>query len=105
MKYITPLELKEKIDAGKKVTIVDVREQYELDICKIDSMHIPMAEVAERAEEIPKEVPAIILCRSGKRAIPVANLLTTDFGYKNVEILEGGILRWIEEVDNTLEVY
>jgi len=105
MKYITPTELKGKIEAGEPVSVIDIREKYELDICKIDALHIPMGEVAERVDEISKDIPAIILCRSGKRAIPVANLLMADFGYENVEILEGGILKWIEDIDNKLEAY
>ncbi|MDX2359826.1 MAG: rhodanese-like domain-containing protein [Crocinitomicaceae bacterium] len=105
MKYITSTELKKKIDAGESVSVIDIRESYELDICKIDAIHIPMGEVSERVNEISKEVPAVILCRSGKRAIPVANLLSTEFGHTDVAILEGGILAWIEEVDSQLEAY
>jgi rhodanese-related sulfurtransferase len=105
MRYIGVLELKSKIDSNENPFILDIREAFELDICKIDSVHIPMDEVGNRANELPKTEPIIILCRSGKRAVTVANLLENEFNMGNTFILEGGILDWIEKVDNKLEAY
>ena len=44
------------------------------------------------------------MCRSGKRAEAVANLLVTDFSLTNVYCLDGGILAWKEHIDNTLDL-
>jgi rhodanese-related sulfurtransferase len=44
------------------------------------------------------------MCRSGKRAEAVANILSTDFNRSNVVILEGGILAWKENVEPTLNI-
>ncbi|MBL4862896.1 MAG: rhodanese-like domain-containing protein [Crocinitomicaceae bacterium] len=105
MNYISPQELKEKLDNNEGTILLDIREKYELDICNIGGLHIPMAEVAERVNEIDVNNEIVVLCRSGRRAVAVANLLTTDFDVQNVRILEGGILAWIEDVDTSLEVY
>ncbi len=106
MEYISAVEVNNKIEKGESVQVIDIRESYELDICKVDSfLHIPMADVETRLNEIRTDVPVVICCRSGKRALAVANLLMQDHDLSNVSILEGGILAWREDVDNTLEAY
>jgi len=105
MQYISVTELKKKLDNYEKFTLLDIREDYECDICSIGGLHIPMAEVQDRVDEISKDQPVIVLCRSGKRAQSVANLLESDLNFSNVVIVEGGILAWIDQVDNQLEAY
>ena len=75
-----------------------------MDICNIGGLHIPMGEVVSRVEELEGNSLIAVLCRSGKRAEVVANYLLTEAG-KNVAIVKGGILEWIETVDNSLEAY
>lgn len=105
MRYISVIELKEKLDKNLTFTLLDVREDYEIEICSIGGLHIPMADVIERIAEIPRDTEVAVLCRSGKRAQSVANLLENDLEYSNVTIVEGGILAWIEEIDSQLEAY
>ncbi len=105
MHYITALELKEKQQKGESLTLLDVREDYEREICEIGGLHIPMGEITSRINEIPSDRLIVVMCRSGKRAESVANLLISDLNYSNVVILEGGILAWIEQIDNQLETY
>ena len=61
MQYIDAFELKERLDKNEKLAILDVRESYELDICKIKAIHIPMADIGSRINEIPKEDLIIVL--------------------------------------------
>lgn len=105
MKFISPLDLKKMMEEGRDVIILDVREPYELDICQVDALHIPMAEVPSRVDEIPASGEIIVMCRSGQRASAVANMLAEEFERGNISILDGGILGWIDQVDNTLEAY
>ena len=84
--------------------LIDVREPYERDICCLDGYHIPMDEILNRLDEIRRDVPAIIFCRSGKRAAAVVDSLERS-GITNVQTLEGGIMAWIEQVDPSLESY
>ena len=104
MDYITPVELKEKLDANSNLVLLDIREAYELEICNIGGVHMPMAEIASRADELDNETLIAVLCRSGKRAEAAANFLSVEAG-KNAAIVKGGILEWIETVDNSLEAY
>jgi rhodanese-related sulfurtransferase len=104
MKYITPLEYKERQNNNDSV-LLDIRESYELEICSMGGVHIPMADITARVKEIDATKEVIVLCRSGRRAEPVANMLMTDFSFPNVSIFKGGILAWIDQVDETLETY
>ena len=105
MQHISAIELKSHLDNNHILTILDVREPYECEICKIDALHIPMADVSIRIDEIPRDQMVVVLCRSGKRAVAVANILCTENGFDNLVVLDGGILAWIEDVDNQLEAY
>jgi rhodanese-related sulfurtransferase len=104
MQLISALELFDAMKNSHNFEIVDVREPYEYQVCNIGSMHIPMGEVCNRVAELPTEKNIVIMCRSGKRAEAVANILLTDYSLTNIYVLEGGILAWKEYIDNSLEI-
>jgi rhodanese-related sulfurtransferase len=104
MKTVTVHELKKMMDEGEDFQLIDVREPYEVEICEIGGASIPMGEIADNLEEISREVPVIIHCRSGKRSANVCAFLETQ-GFDNVINLEGGILAWADEIDTSLEKY
>lgn len=104
MYFISALELKQKLDGSAKVFLLDIRENYERDVCSIPSHHIPMAEVCERLNELPENEEIVVMCRSGKRAEALSNMLEKDFGIQQLIVLEGGITAWAEQVDQTLEI-
>ncbi|NVK63697.1 MAG: rhodanese-like domain-containing protein [Flavobacteriales bacterium] len=104
MKYCSVEEVKKEVDLGRML-ILDIRESYEVDICSIDSMQIPMGQICDRVSEIPTNKTIAVLCKSGKRAEAVANLMCVECGFTNVVVVEGGMMAWIEKVANHLEVY
>lgn len=104
MKNISATELKHKIDANEALFLLDIREDYEREVAHIPSVHVPMGEISMKAAEFPKDKEIIVICRSGRRAIPVADLLVNDFLFQKVTILEGGLLAWKQEVDPSLDI-
>jgi rhodanese-related sulfurtransferase len=104
MQFISTQQLKDQL-AAENVIVIDIRENYERAICAIPSIHIPMGEMETRYTEIPKDKSVIILCKSGRRAEAVVNYLEKEQNFNNLSILSGGIIAWIEEVDNQLETY
>ena len=102
---MTPVELNDKINAKSDLVLLDIRESYELDICQIGGLHIPMGDISSRVSEINADFEVAVLCRSGKRAEAVANYLETEAEMKKVTIVSGGILAWIDTVDSSLEAY
>ena len=76
------------------VVILDVREQSEYDAGHIAGVKlIPINSVANRLNEIPKDKPVIVTCRSGNRSGQVTELLRQQ-GYTNVHNMTGGIVAW-----------
>ncbi|MFM1877042.1 MAG: hypothetical protein RL266_2779 [Bacteroidota bacterium] len=105
MKEITVQQLKQMRDAGESFQLIDVREQWEVDVCSIGAKHIPMGEILGRINELKKDVPVIIHCRSGGRSANVINALEIQLGLENLHNLKGGILAWAREIDQSLEQY
>lgn len=102
---IEPAELKRLLDKGEKITILDVREPHELNICSIKgTLNIPMAEVPQKLDLLDKNAPLVVMCRSGKRSMSVIGFLQEQ-GFNNLINLEGGILAWADKVDTTLTKY
>lgn len=99
MKSISALEVSKNRDA---YFILDIRERYEYEFVNIQSINIPMAEVCSRLQELPKDKPVVLMCKSGNRASALANLLIVDYNFSNIFIMEGGITSWCECVDQTL---
>ena len=92
----TPTKTMELAKSG--TLVIDVREPEELAQLAYDVpnlVNIPLADVAKRANEIPKDKPVIVVCRSGGRsAEAVAEL--QKLGYSNLTTLEGGLYAWQE---------
>ncbi len=102
---ITVKELKERIDQGKKPFVLDVREPFERDICKLDDdKHISMREIQQRFQELDQKKEIVVYCRSGQRSHNVCLFLQKQ-GFENVCNLTGGILAWANEIDPTCPKY
>lgn len=102
MKEVTPLELKQMITEGASFQLIDVREPYEAEICTIGGKLIPMGEVIERLEEVRKDVPVVVHCKSGARSSAVIQALSSRYGYTNLINLKGGITAFAAQADPSI---
>lgn len=102
---MTVQELKKLFDSNADIQVIDVREQYEVDICTIGGLHIPMGEVMDRVDEISKDKTVVVHCRSGMRSKAVIESLERMHGFTNLQNLEGGIIAYAKEIDSSLEQY
>jgi rhodanese-related sulfurtransferase len=101
---ITPTEFVARRERGESLTLLDVREEWELGVASVpDVVHIPMGEVADRLGELDRGREVVVLCRSGRRSLQVANFLQQN-GFQAVN-LAGGILAWSRELDATIPTY
>lgn len=105
MDNISAIELKERLDKGEDIQLIDVREGYELEIATIGGLHIPMNEILSNVDKIPRDKTVVVYCRSGRRSASVISALEERFGFDNLYNLNGGILEWQEDVDNEMERY
>ncbi|HZP48706.1 MAG TPA: molybdopterin-synthase adenylyltransferase MoeB [Vicinamibacterales bacterium] len=102
---ITPTELKQRLDRGDKLQIIDVREPHEYQINRIPgSTLIPLGDIPKRANELDPDAELVMQCKSGVRSGKAADFLRSQ-GFKHVLNLKGGILAWIDQVDPTQPKY
>ena len=98
MKEVTAAELKKLKDENASFELIDVREEHEFDEANLNGKLIPMGEVLDRVNEIPKDKKVVVHCRSGKRSATIINALESQHGYTNLYNLKGGILAYIDEI-------
>lgn len=104
MKFISVRKLAECLNKND-FQLLDVREPYEFKICALKCIHIPMGELLMNIDKLDSSKQVGVICKTGKRAAAVANLLETDFNFKNVFVVEGGIIAYAKEIDSSLEIY
>jgi rhodanese-related sulfurtransferase len=110
---LTAVELKEKLDRGEAITVLDVREDDERALCAIPmpttsrDLHIPMNEVSGRLDDVRAAVgpgPLVVYCHHGMRSMNVATWLARQ-GIGGVHNLTGGIDAWSKGVDPDVPRY
>lgn len=89
---ITAQELKERIDKGEKLNIIDVREEWEFDEVNIGAQLIPLGSLVDELEKIShlKDQELIVHCRTGSRSEQAKKFLQAN-GFQLVRNLQGGI--------------
>jgi rhodanese-related sulfurtransferase len=102
---IFPRQLKERIDRGDRLLILDVREMDEVEMAPFPcATHIPMGEVPARLSELDPEREIVVVCHHGIRSAQVAGYLSAT-GFELVLNLTGGIDAWSVSVDPTVPRY
>ncbi|MBN2452040.1 MAG: FAD-dependent oxidoreductase [Lentisphaeria bacterium] len=97
MKGISSRDLKAKLDAGEKIFLVDTRgaDEYEQMRLGIGEVLIPLGALRDRLGELPadKDAEIVCYCKISLRGYEAASLLEAH-GWRNVKVLEGGIMAW-----------
>jgi len=105
MKETSVQELKEMMDKHEDFQLIDVREDFEYEMSNLGGTLIPLGGILIEADQIAKDKPVIVMCRSGRRSAAAIMQLEQQFGFSNLSNLQGGILAWAEDIDPTIEVY
>jgi rhodanese-related sulfurtransferase len=105
---IAPAELKQRLDAGEKLALIDVREPSEFAQARIESAElIPMRTVPallQKIEGYSDEGDVVVFCHHGVRSLQVADWLRQN-GVLNAQSMAGGIDRWSIEIDPSVPRY
>ncbi len=102
---MTVTELDQKIKNNQRPFLLDVREPFERDICKLtDDKNIPLKELPARISELDKNAEIVVYCRSGGRSLQACQYLAEN-GFTNLANLNGGVLAWSDFVDPTMPKY
>src|SRR5947209_8152217 len=105
---IAPKQLKERLDRGDAIYLLDCREPYEHQQARIEGAElIPMRAVPAQLQQIEGEADeklVVVYCHHGMRSLHVVNWLREQ-GVANCTSLEGGIDRWSCEIDASVPRY
>lgn len=103
---ITATELKQRLDSGEDIQIIDVREPQEVAIAKLpNSTHIPLGQILNRMSEIDPNRETVVHCKMGGRSARAIDALKRSGFSGNLINLKGGITAWSNEVDPTVPKY
>ena len=105
MEEISATALKEELDEGKEIFVLDVRNPMEYEICHIEGSYlIPLDQLLNRLNELDSARDIVVHCRSGGRSATAIKMMQ-EMGFQKLRNLEGGILAWAEEVDPSVPKY
>ena len=104
MTDISPQDLKARLDRRDPVVLLDVREDWETALCRLENAtHIPIEEIEFRTAELEPADEIVVYCHHGVRSAAVANFLRQQ-GFKAVN-LAGGLDQWARTIDRTMKRY
>jgi rhodanese-related sulfurtransferase len=102
---ILPRDVKERLDRGEKLLLVDVREPHEYALCHIEgSVLIPMGTIPGNLQKLDVDEDVVCFCHHGMRSLDVATWLRAQ-GVKTAKSMSGGIDRWSIEIDPKVQRY
>ncbi len=102
---ITVEELKQELDQGQQVVLLDVREPMEWEIAHLDrAVLMPVAQVPGRVNELSTADEIVVYCKTGVRSGRITNFLR-ELGFRKVKNLVGGIDDWAERVEPEMPRY
>ncbi|MDE0298960.1 MAG: gamma-butyrobetaine hydroxylase-like domain-containing protein [Candidatus Poribacteria bacterium] len=102
---ISPCDLKDKLDSGDQIALLDVREPDEYDIVHLEGATlIPLNDLPQNADQLDRQTEIVTYCHHGMRSLHAAAFLYQN-GFDNVKSLAGGIDQWAVEIDPALARY
>jgi sulfur-carrier protein adenylyltransferase/sulfurtransferase len=106
MPEITATELKQRLDSGEDIQLIDVREADEVAVARIPgAVHIPLAQVTNRMAEIDPNRETVVHCKGGVRSARAIEALKRSGFSGNLTNLKGGITAWSNDVDPSVPKY
>jgi rhodanese-related sulfurtransferase len=106
MPEITATELKQRLDHGDDIQIIDVREPDEYQVARLpNSIHIPLGQVVNRMSEIDPARETVVHCKAGGRSARAIEALKRAGFNGQLTNLKGGITAWSNEVDPSVPKY
>lgn len=101
---IEPQQLVQWLQEDPALTLLDVRELYEREICHIGGYHWPLAELDQHLPKLAKDKKIVVYCKHGIRSGQAGQFMLAQ-GYQRIYNLKGGIIQWIEQVQPELMRY
>jgi rhodanese-related sulfurtransferase len=105
MTEISPQDLKARLDRNEAPLLLDVRQDWETQLCRLpNAVHIPIEELELRVEELNAQDSIVVYCHQGVRSAAVAEYLRS-LGFRDVKNLSGGLDLWARTIDPAMRRY
>ena len=102
---LTPVELRQRLDQREPLVLLDVRQDWETRLCRLDNaVHIPIEEIELRSDELDPAAETVVYCHQGVRSAAVAEYLR-GLGFTNARNLAGGLDAWARTVEPSMRRY
>jgi len=102
---VTPVELQRRLAEHEPLVLLDVRQDWETRLCRLDNaLHIPIEEIELRTDELDPAAEIVVYCHQGVRSAAVAEYLR-GLGFAKVRNLAGGLDGWASTVDPSMRRY
>jgi rhodanese-related sulfurtransferase len=102
---ISPAELRARLDQQRPLVLLDVRDEWETRLCRLEnSTHIPIEEIELRTDELNPDDEIVVYCHHGIRSAAVASYLR-GLGFAQAVNLAGGLDLWARTVDASMARY
>ncbi len=104
---LTPAQLRQRLETGEPLQLIDVREPYEWTIANLAEQGarlISLGDLPDAIDSLARDQPIVVYCRSGGRSAAAAQHLRA-MGFDQVQNLSGGIIAWAEEIDPSMPTY
>ena len=101
---ISVTQLKDRLEKGEDLFLLDVREPFEYEIANLKGLLIPLGELPTRLNELDNERETVVYCHRGNRSRYATEFLQHQ-GFRSVKNLVGGIDAWGTEIDPKMPRY
>jgi molybdopterin/thiamine biosynthesis adenylyltransferase/rhodanese-related sulfurtransferase len=101
---IEPRDVRARLDSGREILLLDVRDPHERALCHIGGLLVPIGEIPTRLPELDPEREIVVYCRTGVRSARVVEILLRS-GFNKVWNLRGGLHAWSDQVDPSIPKY
>ena len=103
---LTVAQVKDKLDRGEALRLIDVREPHEHAVAQIAGAELlPISRASEWLDTLSRDEQIVFFCHSGMRSAQVAHFFASQRGFANVANMLGGIDEWSARVDPTVPRY
>lgn len=103
--HVTELAARLADSARSRPVLLDVREPWEFELCRIDgARNVPMATVPACEQQFDPDEEIVVVCHHGVRSANVCMFLERQ-GFTNVFNLAGGVAAWADQVDPAMPRY
>ena len=106
MESITPAELRRRLDCHEGLVLLDVREPWEFELCRIEgSINVPMTALQGKLDELQHDGDIVVICHHGSRSWHAARFLEGAGFAGSIMNLEGGVEAWAVTVEPGMKRY